>query len=117
MIQFFKDQAKNVFAVQSDHSLSGEEIRKLQWLFSGATLLETESVEGYFIGPRREMITPWSTNAVDITVNLGIKGIQRMEVFVEVSSLEADYDNMLQRIYQGLDQAVFTVSKQPDPIQ
>ena len=73
-------------------------------------------MEGHFVGPRREMITPWSTNAVEITQNMGLEGITRIEEYFPVSSAEADHDPMLQRVYNGLDQMIFTISKQPDPI-
>jgi phosphoribosylformylglycinamidine synthase len=35
----------------------------------------------FFVGPRAAMITPWSTNAVEITQNMGIKDIIRIEEF------------------------------------
>ena len=35
--------------------------------------------EGCFVGTRREMITPWSTNAVEITQNMGLEGAGRIE--------------------------------------
>ncbi len=92
------------------------EVERLEWLFSGARLVEGESVEGTFIGPRREMITPWSTNAVEITQNMGIGGIRRIEEFVRVVG-EAGYDPMLNRRYDGLDQEIFTITREPEPIR
>ena len=70
-----------------------------------------KSMKGWFVGPRREMITPWSTNAVEITQNMGIKGISRIEEYFCVSSGKAQHDPMLQRIYDGLDQKIFTIDK------
>ena len=116
MIQFFQSSTKSVLAVEVAQAFSSEEIQKLVWLFSGATPVESDTLKGWFVGPRREMITPWSTNAVEITQNMGISGIARIEEYFPVSSGEADHDPMLQRIYNGLDQAIFTISKQPDPI-
>ena len=75
MIFFFQTLSKNIIAVQTDSTLSNEFVQRLSWAFSGATLLETEKISGFFVGPRREMITPWSTNAVEITQNMGITGI------------------------------------------
>ena len=69
-----------------------------------------------FVGPRREMITPWSTNAVEITQNMGLPGIRRIEQFVEAESEDVPFDAMLQRKYRTIDQQVFTISKKPDPI-
>lgn len=116
MILFFKSSTKTVLAVETAHSFSPEDIQKLVWLFSEATPLSGQTVEGWFIGPRREMITPWSTNAVEITQNMGLSGISRIEEYFPASSGDADHDPMLQRIYNGLNQDIFTISKQPDPI-
>ena len=116
MIQFFQSSAKSVLAVEAQQAFSPEETQKLVWLFSEATPLPAEQLAGWYVGPRREMITPWSTNAVEITQNMGLKGISRIEEYFPVASGEAEHDPMLQRIYNGLDQAIFTISKQPDPI-
>ncbi|MCD7916526.1 MAG: phosphoribosylformylglycinamidine synthase [Tannerellaceae bacterium] len=116
MILFFKSSTKTVLAVEAAQSFSPEEIQKLIWLFSNATLVESEKLEGWFVGPRRKMITPWSTNAVEITQNMGLTGISRIEEYFSVASAEAEHDPMLQRIYQGLDQSIFTIHKEPDPI-
>ena len=69
-----------------------------------------------FVRPRREMITPWSTNAVEITQNMGLEDILRIEEYFPVKDENADYDPMLQRMYKGLDQNVFTTNRQPEPI-
>ena len=75
-----------------------------------------ENLKGCFVGPRREMITPWSTNAVEITQNMGLEGISRIEEYFPVKDENADYDPMLQRMYKGLAQNVFTTNRQPEPI-
>ena len=116
MILFFQSSAKSVLAVEAQQAFSPEDTQKLVWLFSEATPLPSETLEGWFVGPRREMITPWSTNAVEITQNMGLTGISRIEEYFPVASGEAEHDPMLHRIYNGLDQAIFTISKQPDPI-
>ena len=117
MILFFMTPSKSVIATEVDHQLSQDEINELCWLYGGATLIEGETVEGFFVGPRREMITPWSTNAVEITQNMSLHGISRIEEYFPVSSKDADHDPMLQRMYEGLDQTVFTVNHQPEPIK
>lgn len=117
MILFFKTPQKSVIATQTDHRLSAEEINELCWLYGNAELAECETMEGYFVGPRREMITPWSTNAVEITQNMNLGGILRIEEFFPVASKDADHDPMLQRMYDGLGQDVFTVSHEPEPIK
>lgn len=116
MITFFQKGDYSVIAVESDHRFNADECRKLQWLFSDSHPLESESVSGTFVGPRREMITPWSTNAVEITQNMGLTGISRIEEFFVSKSENPSYDKMLQRVYHGLDGKVFDVSRQPDPI-
>ena len=114
MIFFFKTPTESVIATQVDHQLSEEEVQKLCWLYGGATLIEGETLSGQFIGPRREMVTPWSTNAVEITQNMAMTGIKRIEEYFPGSD---DFDPMLQRKYNGLDQNIFTVNIQPEPIK
>ena len=116
MILFFQSPTKTVLAVEAAHAFSPEDVEKLVWAFSEAKPLQAETLEGWYVGPRREMITPWSTNAVEITQNMGLTGISRIEEYFPVSSGEAEHDPMLQRIYDGLNQDIFTISKQPDPI-
>lgn len=116
MILFFQSPTKTVLAVEAKQAFSPEDTKKLVWLFSGATPVEAETMNGWFVGPRREMITPWSTNAVEITQNMGLAGISRIEEYFPVESGDADHDPMLQRIYNGLNLEIFTISKKPDPI-
>ena len=78
--------------------ITPEEIQKLCWLYGNASLIEASSLDGYFVGPRREMITPWSTNAVEITQNMALTGIKRIEEYWAVENEDADYDPMLQRL-------------------
>ncbi|MBR3512882.1 MAG: phosphoribosylformylglycinamidine synthase [Bacteroidaceae bacterium] len=115
-ISFFRTPQQSIIATQADHQLSQEETDKLNWLFGEAALFSTTTVEGTFVGPRREMITPWSTNAVEITQNMNLGGIVRIEEYFPVSSDTPDYDPMLQRLYKGLDQDIFTVNIKPAPI-
>lgn len=115
MIHFFcKD--KTVYAVHHQSEITWNDIPKLEWLFGDARQVSESKMAGFFVGPRREMITPWSTNAVEITQNMGIEGIIRIEELEEVADEHAVYDHMLQRLYSGLDQEIFTILKQPDPI-
>lgn len=116
MIYFFGNNSASVFAVQSDNVLSAEDKEKLNWLFGGTTILESEELPAVFIGPRATMITPWSTNAVDITRNMGISPIARIEKFAAVEEGFTDFDPMLFQKYRGLDQSVFTIDIEPSPI-
>ena len=116
MILFFRTSSNSVVAVESAHELNNEDIKKLSWLFGNATLEKEENLQSCFVGPRKEMITPWSTNAVEITQNMGLSGITRIEEYFPVASKDADYDPMLQRMYTSLDQNVFTTNRKPEPI-
>ncbi len=120
MILFFKTPEQKVIATAIDHTPSDHEINALCWLYGNATYAEASQIEGRFVGPRREMVTPWSTNAVEITQNMCLGGISRIEEFTPLNGNDAEeegYDPMLQRLYNGLDQQVFTVNHQPEPIK
>ena len=78
---FLFDKQTVIYAVECNHPLSSDDNVKLEWLLSGAKRVEGDRMEGKFIGPRKEMITPWSTNAVEITQNMGIEGISRIDVY------------------------------------
>jgi len=115
MILFFRKDT-TVYAVHQQTGINRNDVAKLEWLFGDARQMSESNIAGFFVGPRREMITPWSTNAVEITQNMGIEGIVRIEEFTEVADSNAVYDHMLQRLYTSLDQELFTIVKQPDPI-
>ncbi|MCC8113567.1 MAG: phosphoribosylformylglycinamidine synthase [Bacteroidales bacterium] len=116
MVTFFKKGSSKIYAVESDHALNDLEKEKLTWLFDGAQPLAGSSVKGTFIGPRKEMITPWSTNAVEITQNMGLDGINRIEEFNLTKDEQPAFDKMLQRVYHGLDAKVFDIRRKPDEI-
>ncbi|HZK97101.1 MAG TPA: phosphoribosylformylglycinamidine synthase, partial [Prolixibacteraceae bacterium] len=115
MILFFKGKS-NLIAVDTQKEMCNFNLGKLVWLFEQASLIKQESVDGIFVGPRKEMITPWSTNAVEITQNMGISGIVRIEEFFQVDSEHPRFDPMLQVVYKGLNQQIFTIYHQPEPI-
>ena len=117
MILFFKTPQETIIATEMDHQPCQEETNKLCWLFGGAECIDTQQLDGIYVGPRREMVTPWSTNAVEITENMNLSGITRIEEYFPVSSKEATHDPMLQRMYEGLDQRLFTVNREPEPIK
>ena len=117
MIQFFKTTSGSIIATDTQQPLSAEASDALSWLFSEATALTENKIEGYFVGPRREMISPWSTNAVEIAQNMNITGLRRIEEYFPVETEDAEYDPMLQRLYRGLDQEIFTITRQPEAIR
>ena len=116
MIHFFGNQSNTVFAVQTQNELSTENINKLNWLFGNAHKIEKSVLADFFVGPRAAMITPWSTNAVEITQNMGISGIIRIEEFEKVSENFTDFDPMLSQKYSELNQDIYTINVKPEPI-
>jgi phosphoribosylformylglycinamidine synthase len=116
MIQFFDAGAGKIYAVGSSSSIQSQDIPKLEWLFGNASLLEGENLKGFFIGPRKEMITPWSTNAVEITQNMSVEDINRIEEYEKVDSDHAAFDPMLQVLYTNLDQEIFTINNTPEAV-
>ena len=113
MIHFFKSQSNAVFVLQTEQALSQTDITKLEWLFGGAKLQNEKQLNGFFVGPRAAMITPWSTNAVEITQTMGLTDIERIEEFFESTVLAPSYDRMLQHLYDGLNQDIFTIHHTP----
>ncbi len=116
MIHFFQAKSNLFYLVSTQDNLTSSDQEKLIWLFDEAEQIKKESLSGYFVGPRKEMITPWSTNAVEITQNMGISGISRIEQFYQVDNEKAIYDPMLQALYSGLNQITFNIDIQPEPI-
>jgi phosphoribosylformylglycinamidine synthase len=116
MISFFGNKTNTIFAVQTQSEISAENISKLNWLFADANQINKSVLADFFIGPRATMITPWSTNAVEITQNMGISGIIRIEEFQIVTDSFTDFDPMLSQKYTELNQDIFTINIQPEPI-
>jgi len=113
---FYKLPNRNCYVVDSKTQPDNETLLKLAWLFGSGEWDNQQPIKGYYIGPRKEMITPWSTNAVEITQNMGIKGIKRIEEFMFVLARNSKYDRMLQVLYENLDNTVFTIDKKPEPV-
>ncbi len=120
MIHFFENQSKTIYAVQTQDLISNQDISKLNWLFAQSNKLDDAILRAigtdFFVGPRASMITPWSTNAVEITQNMGISGIIRIEEFHKVSVDFTDFDPMLLQKYTELNQNIFTIEIQPEAI-
>lgn len=117
MILFFGNPKTKVYAVQTNSELSKENISKLVWLFGDQPKIDAASIDAFFIGPRAAMITPWSTNAVEITQNMDIPGIIRIEEFQSCSVETTDFDVMLSQKFDSLNQTIFKVDIQPESIQ
>ncbi len=117
MISFLSKDALLFFAVVHHQPFSEVELKKLHWLFGEAEPISTTEYDKSFIGPRANMISPWSTNAVEISKNMGIESIERIE---ELTAVEKDfeaYDRMLFQKYKALDQHIFDVNIQPESIK
>jgi phosphoribosylformylglycinamidine synthase len=116
MVLFFRSSTA-FLAVNTSAEITKQDISKLKWLFGHASFIDTHSIEGTFVGPRKEMITPWSTNAVEITQNMGILGILRIEEFLVTEKDDPQFDPMLRQVYSELNQEIFRIDKQPEPVQ
>ena len=115
MIYFFGLPQEDIFAVETKKSLSAEAKQKLQWLFGDLPGIDPKNLSGSFFGPRATMITPWSTNAVEITQNMGIKGISRIEKYIpEAKSNVIDY--MLVQNFKGLNNEIFETEITPEKV-
>ncbi|MCE7059819.1 phosphoribosylformylglycinamidine synthase [Dyadobacter sp. CY343] len=117
MIYFFADKQNTVFAVQIERTLTESDTSKLSWLFGGAELRDEQTITEFFVGPRAAMITPWSTNAVEITQNMDIQGIIRIEEFKKVDADFSGFDPMLSQKYSELNQELYTINIAPEPIK
>ena len=117
MITFFRQpQRATLYVVESQEALDPTSLDRLIWLFAGAEPLAEHELKGHFVGTRRELVTPWSTNAVEIVRNMNIPSVKRIEEFTEVATADAAYDPMLQHRYEGLDQSVFVTDFSAAPI-
>ena len=115
MIYFFGKPTGSLYAVQTTKNIDPSIQEKLVWLFGNQKLVDKKFLEGNFIGPRATMITPWSTNAVEITQNMDIEGISRIEMFI-AKNPEEEFDPMLYEVYNGLDQSIFDIDVIPEPM-
>lgn len=117
MISFFRHPTGSIYAVESKEAFSKEALERLVWLFANAELCKESELAGYYVGPRREMVSPWSTNAVEITQNMNVAGITRIEEFYAVKDQHSTYDPMLQELYKGLGQDLFRIDREPEAIK
>ena len=109
MIYFFGNPKETVFTVQCSQDLAQEDTQKLVWLLGNKPQIQADTIDAFFIGPRAAMITPWSTNAVEITQNMGIKGIVRIEEFSSAKT-NTSFDPMISQQFDGINQDIFTIA-------
>ena len=117
MISFFESQNHSIFAVQTDQTISKDEIKKLEWLLGNANLLSDVKIKKEFIGPRAAMISPWSTNAVEICKNMGLDSILRIEKYIENKNSTNDFDPMLNEKFESLSQSLYKINLDPKKIK
>ncbi len=117
MVFFFKDKQNLIYTVDTSNTINQKDIQKLEWLFNANFLTGKTEISGTFLGPRKSMVTPWSTNAVEITQNMVIKGIKRIEMFSELDKNDNKHDPMINEVYSKLNQHVFNVSINPESIK
>ena len=120
MIHFFNRANQVIYTVESDKSLDEATIDKLSWLFGNAEKVLAESytppAELQLLGPRAAMISPWSTNAVEITQNMGIGGIKRIEEYLLKPNTFKDFDPMLTQCFSQLNQDMYHIDIEPEAI-
>lgn len=116
MLAFFLGKSQQIFAVGHQKNLTNEDLNKLKWLFDTNDIANDAALAKKYIGPRKELISPWSTNAVEITQTMGISGIYRIEQFYPENLAETSFDPMLQMKYSGLSDDLYSISKQPEAV-
>ncbi len=118
MTTSFFSSNDHAYLVESSSALSETDSLRLQWLLQAEFLSDGQSLSGTYVGPRKEIVSPWSTNATEISRSVGIEGIKRIECF---QSVEADhvpaFDPMLQAVYHGLSNDTLTVTAKPAPME
>ena len=115
MLAFFKSKKSEIYAVLTTNKLKADEIKKLSWVFSDSDYLDTKKIQEKYVGPTKTMITPWSTNAVEIVENMGVNGVKRIELFVPYANCK-DFDKMTSQLYDELNQDIFHVDLKPEKI-
>ncbi len=116
MIHFFGLPQEEIFAVETNLALSSDSEKKIQWLFGDLPLIDSKNIKGSYFGPRATMITPWSTNAVEITQNMGIKGITRIEKYIPETKIDV-VDYMLVQRFDALNESLFKIELDPEKVK
>ncbi|MBK6264288.1 phosphoribosylformylglycinamidine synthase [Marivirga sp. S37H4] len=116
MLSFFKGRSHQIYAVGHQVPFTTIDLEKLLWLFDAEKMMLPDELQETYVGPRKEMISPWSTNAVEITQTMGISGISRIEPFDQTENLSTPIDPMLQAKYQGLNESIFNIDKKPEEV-
>ena len=113
MISFFKKSSNYFFAVKHSKKLDINDVKTLIWLFGNASYTNLSTLKGNYIGPVKEMTTPWSTNAVEITKNVGINYIERIEILEKNKN---SFDPMIESKYINPGQNIFKITKTAEKV-
>ena len=116
MIHFFDNREDIIFAVQTEKDLSDSDVNKLSWLFGNSSPVDSDKIKTTCLGPRAVMVSPWSTNAVEMTQNMGVNHINRIEKYAKIDHDFKDYDPMLYEKFSELNQSLFIINIDPEPI-
>tara|TARA_A100000164_G_scaffold100273_1_gene87668 strand:+ start:51 stop:650 length:600 start_codon:yes stop_codon:yes gene_type:complete len=116
MICFYGDADSIVYVVQKELPLNENDNNKLTWLFGDKKFLRNSFIQKELIGPKSNMVTPWSTNAVEICHSIGVKDIIRIEMFWNINFMNY-YDPMIHFKYNEIGQQIFDKNNKPDPIK
>lgn len=117
MISYFPSQCDILYAVEHSVVFSDQDLERLRWLFALEGKVDPqEQAEGDYIGPRSEIVSPWSTNAVEITQNMGIEGITRIELLRRVKEEQPIFDPMTECVYHTPGASIFHTDATPAPI-
>jgi phosphoribosylformylglycinamidine synthase len=114
---YFQSDQKHFYAVLLSKELSRQEFMRLQWLLNNAEEVHKQELRGSFIGPGKEMLSPWSTNAVEICRNMGVESVERIEKLRKNDSGDLQYDVMLESLYVNPGQDIFSVDRDPEPVR
>jgi len=113
MIVFFKNKDHYIYAAVTQTQLSKQALDKLHGLFQGYAYT-TESFTHSYIGPHPTMVSPWSTNVVEIIENIGIESISRVE---SLRPQDETFDPLLEFHYETIGQHIFDQTQRPHDIQ
>jgi len=111
--QFFEN-GKFIYLADLEAELPDADLDKLAWLLNAKPIKNNE-LQGSFVGPRKEMVTPWSTNAVEIARGSGVEGVTRIEKFQPEAGKD-NFDPMLEEKYSGLNKSSLVIHQKPEPI-
>lgn len=97
MTQYLFASDELAYVLECTKKLESKELTTIESLLEAR--LQNSPINGEFVGPKKAMISPWSTNAVSIFQNAGINSIERAELF---SRNTDNFDPMTQEKFTGL---------------